>query len=36
MKYFKPQMQQLVKEHRELHDQLKSLWLKWIYKRIMH
>ncbi|MGE7090405.1 hypothetical protein ACQKII_02875 [Lysinibacillus sp. NPDC048646] len=25
MKYFKPQMQQLVREHRELHDQLKTL-----------
>lgn len=25
MKYFKPQMQQLVREHRELHDRLKVL-----------
>ena len=25
MKYFKPQMQQLVKENRELHDRLKEL-----------
>ncbi len=25
MKYFKPQMQLLVKENRELHDRLKSL-----------